>query len=139
MSELVIADTGPLVALFDRSDAYHQWAVGGLGRIRRALITSESVVSEVLFLLRDSRRSRSAFLAFWAEGALSVEFDTEEDKAALIALLNKYADVGISLAEAAIVRLSERHSRAAVWTLDEDFRVYRRFGRRVIPLYDWPG
>lgn len=135
---MVIADTGPLVALFDRGDEHHEWARGGLGRIRQSLLTSESVVGEVLFLLRDLPRSRSSFLEFWAEGGLTVSLDANRDLPALVALLRKYADMGISLADAAVVRLSELQADALVWTLDRDFRVYRRMGRRVIPLYEWP-
>ncbi len=138
MNKQIIADTGPLVALFDRGDEYHEWALRGLGQIGSPLITAECVVSEVLFLLRDMPRSRSAFLAFWSEGALKVAFDAEANKAPLTALLRKYADHGISLADAAIVRLSELVPDAVVWTLDQDFRVYRRNGRKVIPLFDWP-
>jgi predicted nucleic acid-binding protein len=134
----LIADTGPLVALFDRGDAYHDWAVRGLGKVSNALLTSESVVSEVLFLLAGMRRSRAAFLGFWAEGGLDVMFEANRDPASLVALLNKYADVPMSLADASIVRLSELHPGAKVWTLDADFKIYRRLARRVIPLFDWP-
>lgn len=42
------------------------------------------------------------------------------------------------MAAATAVRLSELHPDALVWTLDKDFRIYRRAGRKVIPLFDWP-
>ena len=138
MNKPVIADTGPLVALFDRGDEHHAWALRGLAEVRGPLLTAESVVSEVLFLLRDMPRSRAAFLAFWSEGGLRISFEPEPDKASLSALLRKYADTGISLADAAVVRLSELNPRAVVWSLDKDFRIYRRHGRKVIPLFDWP-
>ena len=138
MTKVIIADTGPLVALFDRGDEHHEWALNGLGKIRGPMLTAESVVSEVLFLMRDMPRSRSAFLEFWSEGALKISFQPEGNKAALAGLLRKYEDVGMSLADAAVVRLSELHGDALVWTLDKDFRIYRRAGRKVIPLFDWP-
>ena len=138
MSKVVIADTGPLVALFDRGDEHHEWAKRSLGKIRGPLLTSEAVVSEVLFLLRDMPRSRAAFLGFWSEGALKVSFDAARERLALIALLEKYQDTDISLADATMVRMSELHDGSTVWTLDKDFRVYRRLGRKVIPLFDWP-
>jgi len=138
VNKAVIADTGPLVALFDRGDEHHEWALNGLGKIRGPMLTAESVVSEVLFLLRDMPRSRAAFLEFWSEGALRIAFDAEFNKTAMAALLRKYADVGMSVADAAIVRLSELVPDALVWTLDKDFRIYRRAGRKVIPLFDWP-
>ena len=138
MSKTVITDTGPLVALFDRGDEHHEWALRGLGKISGPLLTAESVVSEVLFLLRDMPRSRASFLEFWTEGALRIGFEAERNKAALTASLRKYADNDVSLADAAIVRLSELVPDAVVWTLDKHFRIYRRNGRKVIPLFDWP-
>jgi len=138
VNQVVLADTGPLVALFDRGDEHHDWAKRSLGKIRGPLLTSEPVVSEVLFLLGDMPRSRAAFLDFWSEGALKVSFDAGRERAALIALLEKYQDTGMSLADATMVRMSELHAGSVVWTLDEDFRVYRRMGRKVIPLLDWP-
>lgn len=134
----VIADTGPLVALFDRGDEHHEWAKRNLGRITEVLLTSESVVGEVLFLLAGMPRSRESFLGFWGEGGLRIVSQAEAEKMTLIALLQKYADIAMSLADASIVRLSEIHADAKVWTLDSDFKFYRRFGRRVIPLLDWP-
>jgi hypothetical protein len=40
----------------------------------------------------------------------------------------------MSLADACLVRLSEPHSDCQVFTLDADFRRYRRHGRQAIPL-----
>ena len=40
----------------------------------------------------------------------------------------------MSLADACLVRLSEIHSAAEVFTLDSDFRIYRRHGNKVIPV-----
>jgi hypothetical protein len=40
----------------------------------------------------------------------------------------------MSLADACLVRLSELHSGSAVFTLDADFRIYRRHGNKVIPV-----
>ena len=42
-------------------------------------------------------------------------------------------DVPMSFADGCIVRLAERHARGVVFTLDNDFTVYRKNGRQVIP------
>jgi predicted nucleic acid-binding protein len=49
-------------------------------------------------------------------------------------LLERYSNVPASLADACLVRLSEIHDRSQVLTLDSDFPIYRRHGRRPIPL-----
>jgi predicted nucleic acid-binding protein len=48
-------------------------------------------------------------------------------------LMEKYADVPMSLADACLVRMSEAASDAVILTTDRDFRIYRRHGRQVVP------
>jgi len=138
MTRPVIADTGPLVALFDRGDAFHAWAKDALGRIIEPLLTSEAVLSEVFFLLAPMKKSRAAFEEFWMEGGLRIAFDAQADKMSLVGLLKKYADIPMSLADATVVRMCEMNCQAVVWTLDSHFRIYRHLGRKMIPLLDWP-
>jgi len=56
------------------------------------------------------------------------------NRAAVQALMNRYADVPMSVADACLVRMTEMDQKAAVMTLDGDFRVYRRHGRQVVPV-----
>jgi predicted nucleic acid-binding protein len=138
MNRLVIADTGPLVALFNQADTFHAWAKDCLGRIDAPLLTSEAVLTEVLFLLAPMRKSRAAFEDFCLEGGLRLALDTQAHLESLIALLRKYADLPMSLADATVVRICELNHRSIVWTLDSHFRIYRHLGRKTIPLLDWP-
>lgn len=138
MNRRVIVDTGPLVAMFDRGDAFHQWAKDCLGRIEDPLLTSGPVLSEVFFLLAPRPKSRAAFEEFWMEGGLRVEFDPQAHMDSLVALLRKYANIPMSLADATVVRMCELNQRAVVWTLDRHFLIYRHLGRKTIPLLDWP-
>jgi len=48
--------------------------------------------------------------------------------------MRRYRERPMSLADACLVRLAELHSRAKVFTLDSDFRIYRRHGNKAIPL-----
>jgi len=48
-------------------------------------------------------------------------------------LMTRYASVPMSLADSCLVRMSEIYSECHVFTLDSDFRVYRRNGRQMIP------
>lgn len=49
-------------------------------------------------------------------------------------LLEKYADVPMSFADACLVRMSELYSDNVVFTTDSDFKIYRRNGKQPIPL-----
>jgi predicted nucleic acid-binding protein len=63
-----------------------------------------------------------------------VAFDFETEAPAVWRLLHKYKDVPMDFADACLVRMSEIHRDARVWTADSDFRIYRRNGRQAIPL-----
>ena len=130
----VIVDTGPLTAFLDRSEAHHQWAVKQFKRIMGPLLTSEPVITEVLFLLRRHVAAQQEVLNLIARGALRIGFDLEEEIEAVRDLRGKYASVPMSLADASLVRMAEVHEGYHVCTLDSDFAIYRKHGRGEIPL-----
>lgn len=49
-------------------------------------------------------------------------------------LQKRYSDQPMSLADACLVRMAELHATSKVLTIDSDFSVYRKQGRRVIPV-----
>jgi hypothetical protein len=65
--------------------------------------------------------------------SLRVAFDLSKDTAGVLRLMEKYADVPMGLADACLVRMTESMEDAVVLTTDEDFRIYRRHGRQVVP------
>lgn len=134
MNEVVIADAGPLVAYLDRSDAHHAWARDQMARLTEPLITCEAVMAEAWHLLRRGRIDPDHLLALVHQGALIVAFDFMTETEAIRTLIHRYRNVPMSLADACLVRLSERHEICRVLTVDSDFTIYRRHGRKVIPL-----
>ncbi len=130
----VLIDTGPLVAALARRDSHHQWAVERLREIEPPLETCEAVLTEAAFLLRGAVGGADALLALVDEGILTVRFDLEEHAQAVRALMRRYADQPMSLADACLVRMSEIRGDSKILTLDKDFRRYRRLGRKVVPL-----
>jgi len=68
-------------------------------------------------------------------GEIVLAFDLAEQAASVLALLGKYADRHMDLADACIVRMTELTRDCRVVTLDRtDFSVYRRNGRDLIPI-----
>ena len=68
-------------------------------------------------------------------GEIVLDFDLAEQAASVLALLKKYADRNMDLADAGIVRMTELMRDCQVVTLDRaDFSVYRRNGRDRIPI-----
>jgi len=134
MANLVVLDTGPLVAFIDRDDHRHEWSAAQLASLQPPFITCEAVISEALFLLPRARRGVPTLLSFLREGLVQVSFDLSDNLEAVTQLLSKYEDVPMSLADACLVRMSELHDNARVFTLDSDFKRYRRHSRQAIPL-----
>lgn len=130
----VIADTGPLVAYFDRDATHHAWVREQFQQLRDPLITCQPVLTEVLFLLKRGGLDPDLVLTMVERGDLICSLDLPGEVAALRRLLRKYRDLPATLADVCLVRMSELLNPAAVFTLDRGFLVYRRNGRQVIPL-----
>ena len=134
MKTQVIVDTGPIVALIDKRDRHHEWAVAQWAAIEPPLLTCESVISEACFLLDQTRAGSSGVFEMLVRKVVALGFHLGEQLTEVQGLRAKYSDVPMSVADASLVRMAEHFSRSAVLTLDGDFRVYRKHGRYVIPL-----
>lgn len=132
MTEVVLVDTGPLVAFLNARDRYHEWTKEVLAGVDAPLLTCEAVLSEACFLLRHASGGGEAVLKMVDRGLVRLPFRLEEEGAAVCRLLARYADVPMSLADACLVRMSEQVSSSVLLTLDRDFKVYRKHGRNVI-------
>lgn len=130
----ILLDTGPLVALLDRRDAFHEWAKSQWAGIEPPAITCEAVLSEACFLLRKRPAVVAVVLEMLHRQAVVIGFRLEDELEPVSALLRRFADVPMSLADACLVRMTELRTGAAVLTLDADFRIYRRHGRLVVPV-----
>lgn len=130
----VIVDTGPIVALLNARDEFHEWARNTMASIQAPLLTCEPVLAEASYLVRKLRGGPEAVLDLVARGVLSVPFRVDAELLALRTLVARYASVPMSLADACLVRMAETHPKSTVVTLDADFRVYRRSGRLTIPV-----
>lgn len=134
MRRYVILDTGPLVALLNRSDRHHGWAREQWTHIAPPLLTCEAVLAEACFLVRRFDGGQAAVLALASRGVLDLSFHVAEETTAVSRLLKKYQDVPMSLADACLVRMAERCAESVVFTMDSDFMVYRKNGRQLIPM-----
>jgi predicted nucleic acid-binding protein len=130
----IIVDTGPIVAFLSRRDQHHEWALAQLAEITPPLLTCEAVLSEACFLLGRAKTGARGVLELVQRNLISPIFRLEEEVAPITKLMERYANVPMSLADACLVRMTEQRSGSAVLTLDSDFRTYRRHGRQAIPL-----
>lgn len=125
-----IVDTGPLVALLNRRDTFHEWVKQTLKALARPLFTCEPVLTEAAHLTGRP----AVLLAMLGGGGLKLGIDLDQQSDAVRRLLDRYG-ARMSLADACLVRMSEMSLQSRVFTLDRiDFSIYRRNGREVIPL-----
>ena len=129
-----LLDTGPLVSFLASGLRHHAWAVEQWKRLRPPLLTCEPVLTEAAFLLKREGRDADALFALLERGVIRIALTVQDERADLRALMRRYRNRPMSLADACLVRLSEIHTAGEVFTLDSDFRIYRRHGNRVIPV-----
>ena len=131
MARNVLVDAGFLVALLSRRDVHHAWSVVQAPRHAPPWRTCEAVLSEAFHLL--GARGAPGLGALLRRRALLAAFDLDNDVESVLKLLNKYANIPMSLADACLVRMTEMLPDPIVLTTDSDFRIYRRHSRQVIP------
>jgi predicted nucleic acid-binding protein len=131
MARSVLVDAGFLVALLNRRDINHPWAIALVDRFPPPWISCEAVLSEAFHLLEGKGTHQLAELL--RRNALIPKFDLSDDLDRTLHLLEKYANVPMGLADACLVRMTETRSDPVLLTTDADFRIYRRHGRQAVP------
>ena len=125
-----IADTGLLVALVNSRDAHHTWALRVAEQVAEPLLTCEPVLAETAFHLGNVE----LILEMVSEEFVALAFDCNDHLPQLMALAKRYTDRRPDLADLCLIRMSELFPNHSIITVDQDFRVYRRNKREVIPL-----
>jgi len=133
VSVQALLDTGPIVAYFIATELNHSWAVETFKELRRPAMTCEAVLAEACFLIGRRRISPSRLINFLQRGDLEIGLSLGDEVSAVCALMERYANVPMSLADACLVRLSET-TGFPICTLDSDFTAYRAHGRNPLNL-----
>ena len=130
----MLLDTGPLVTFLAAGLVHQHWVHEQWKRLSPPLLTCEPVLTEAAFLLKRKGRETDALFALLERGIVRVALQVTDQLADIRALMLRYRDRPMSLADACLVRLAEVLPGGTVFTLDGDFRFYRRHGNRVIPV-----
>ncbi|MCF7673800.1 MAG: hypothetical protein K9N23_04800 [Akkermansiaceae bacterium] len=131
-SPAVIVDASFLIALWRKQDSHHAWALQLAKRLPPPWITCEAALSEADHLLAPDGCATLRLACY--RGALRVCGFDGDAFLPVLDLLDKYADVPMSIADAGLVRLTETLPNPLLLTTDADFRFYRRLGRKVVPV-----
>jgi|ERR1051326_527024 predicted nucleic acid-binding protein len=131
MAGTVLVDSGFLVALLNRRDRDHQWAVVQASQLPPPWNTCEAALSEAFYLL--GQNGRGWLTTLLRRNAVISAFALVDNRDSVLDLIHKYAEIPMSLADACLVRMTEVLPDPVVLTNDNDFRIYRRHSRQVIP------
>lgn len=135
MAGELILDTGPFVALVDRSEARHQECVAALETWTGTIVTTEAVLTETLHLVGPAWHPQRACLEFILRGAVLLVPTSIESLRRASVLMEKHADLPMDYADATLVTLAEDLDTDLVFTLDrQDFSVLRLHGTRPFQL-----
>jgi len=136
---VTLVDAGPLVALIDADEADHHTCVLALRQIDLPLVTTWPAFTEAMYLLSrvGGAAGRQALWRLVFSDRLEI---ADLDRAGLkrsAALMDKYADRPMDLADATLVALAEIRNQRRIFTLDADFTIYKIQGRtrfEILPL-----
>ena len=133
MKSGALLDTGPLVAYLHARETHHAWAIEIFDELDPPFVTCEPVLTEACFLISRTRLPATSVVQYVARGGVRIGIELQDEITAIGALMQRYADVPMSLADACLVRLAEL-TGLPICTLDSDFAIYRAHGRRPLQL-----
>ena len=123
---IAILDTGPWVALIDRSESRHTECVQWLKNFSGRLYSTEAVLTEALYILNFSITAQCAALDFVLEAVVEIVPSNIESMKKTKTLMKKYADLPMDFADATLVCLAMQTGMQNIVTFDQkDFAIYR--------------
>ncbi len=130
----VFADAGVIVGLIYERDQWNEWTREQAAVLPVPYLTCEAVITEACYLLQDISDGEDKVLQMIELGVLQVSFSLPAEVKTVKALMKKYKNVPMSLADACLVRMCELTENSVVFTVDSDFHIYRKNGKRKIDL-----
>ena len=127
-----LIDAGPLIALFDKSDQYHEQAISFIKGFEGSLLTTWPVITEVSHMLDFSTRTQINFLTWINRGGLKIMELEFYHLIRIIELSEKFNDVPIDLADASLIVASEVKEISEIVSVDSDFYIYRDIRNRYL-------
>lgn len=130
---MIAVDAGFLFALLDIGDAWHARAVGAADSVSDGWITTWPVLTEATYLMttRLGTRFAQGLVDEAADGAITIWDIPPEQISRIPAMMQRYANLPMDLADASLVLLAEHLGHGRILTTDErDFGAYRWKSRK---------
>ena len=134
---MILADTGPIVAILDIGDTHHRECLAIMkGISAEPLITTWVCFTEAMYLLGSAgaHRYQTALWDFYFKKHLILHDLSTDEVNRMAELMAKYYDTPMDLGDASLVAVAESLSLRRIFTLDSDFRVYRLADRSALEI-----
>lgn len=132
----MILDTGPLVAILDRSERNHIRCVEFLKSYHGRFITTEPVLTETLYLLNHSISAQRACMNFILQGGATLFPSSLKTLTRCIELMEQFSDTPMDFADATLVVLAEEINTNSIFTLDRrGFSIYRSHHKKTFDIF----
>jgi uncharacterized protein len=137
-SSVTLTDAGPLIALIDADEPDHERCKRALQEIRLPMLTTWPAFTEAMYLLGRAGgwRGQQALWRLALRDDLLIATPTPAATERAARLMERYSDRPMDLADATLVALAEERNLVRIFTLDDDFHIYRIAGKRrfeVVP------
>jgi uncharacterized protein len=127
-----LIDAGPIIALFDKDDKYHNIVLKFIKNFKGKLITSWPVITEVSYFLNFNINVQVDFYKWLEKNAVHIINFTQNDLKRIIELTEKYSDIPMDLADCSLIMISEQLSITNIITIDSEYYIYRTKNKKML-------
>jgi len=123
----MLIDAGPLVSLCDKKQPTHASCQAVLESAPVPVISTWACFVEAMYLVGriGGFRLQEHLWALLNRGILQLHQHTDAERTRMAALMERYQNVPMDLADASLVSIAETLGDRSIFTLDSDFRIYR--------------
>ncbi|CAA6811751.1 MAG: Pilus assembly protein [uncultured Sulfurovum sp.] len=125
MKNITLVDSGPLIALFDKGDKYHQDVLAFFKEYQGQFVTTWAVVTEVTHMLDFNLNVQLDFLKWLELGAVEIYDIKQNDLSEIIPMMTKYTNVPMDLADSTLMFVAHKENIKDIISIDSDFDIYR--------------
>lgn len=119
-SDRILIDTGIVIALADKNDAWHQRSLDFISDYTGKVIAPATIIPEACYMLKTylGQFAEIAFIESIVRRELLIEIVTVEDLGRSLEIMKVYTNLNIGIVDASIIALAERLGLSKILTTD---------------------
>jgi predicted nucleic acid-binding protein len=120
-----LIDAGPIIALFDKDDQYHQKVMEFMESFEGRLISTWPVLTKVSYMLDFNKQTQLDFIDWVGEGGIELYNLEQWQLIKVREVVDKYSDLPADFADASLLVAAQAKNLDEIISLDSDFNIYR--------------